>query len=130
MEVKKQLSLDHIVLNVSSFGEAADFYRVLFQHNNWIAREEYLHEPSLGFQSENGLTLWIEPAENNLAISNRPLNHFAFKCDSREEVDKAYEFCTTQGWEVNNPRAIPEYGDFYGFYFCGPDKMKIEFVTK
>jgi catechol 2,3-dioxygenase-like lactoylglutathione lyase family enzyme len=76
------------------------------------------------------MTLWIEE-HTDLKVGKDLgwLDHFALKCETRGEVDRAYEFCKSQGLEIlTEPKAYPAYGDFYGFSFRGPNGIKLEFV--
>ena len=73
-----------------------------------------------------------ESAEEGRAMPKAgSLDHFALYCESRSQVDQAFAFCQKKGWKIlTEPKAYPEYGDFYGFAFEGPDQLKIEFVTR
>lgn len=124
--------LDHLVLRVSDFQKAVRFYQPLFQFLKWSEVLDDNAEKSLGFRDSAGLTIWLGEVENLQAGARCGfLDHFAFHCDSRKKVDVAYSYCLSQNWKIlSEPKAYPQYGNFYGFSFEGPDGLKLEFVTR
>jgi|GEM_PF-6763744 len=127
-----KITLDHLVLRVSNFDSASDFYRTLFTFSGFSEVSDPDDKRSVGFRAANGLTLWLEEFPNLIiGDSHGWLDHYALHCESRDEVDKAYQFCKTQEWKIiSEPKAYPAYGNFYGFSFRGPDNLKLEFVTR
>ena len=59
------------------------------------------------------------------------LNHFAFRAESRNAVDRFYkEFLIPRRIPVlyNGPKEYPEYApEYYAVYFEDPDRLKLEF---
>lgn len=58
------------------------------------------------------------------------LQHLAFTARSRDEVDKIYQWALKKNIAIiDEPMDHPEYGgDYYAFFFEGPDKIKFEVV--
>ena len=60
------------------------------------------------------------------------LNHFAFRAESRDAVDRFYkEFLIPRRVTVlyNGPKEYPEYApEYYAVYFEDPDRVKLEYV--
>jgi len=126
------IRLDHLVLRVSDFESAANFYCMLFKFAGFDEVQDVGSSRSIGFRSEGGLTIWLEEVKGLKAGEGVGwLDHYALHCESREEVLRAYDFCKEQKWVIiAEPKGYPEYGDFYGFSFHGPDNIKLEFVTR
>lgn len=126
------IQLDHFVIQVSDFTSAVEFYRQLFQYAGFIEVPDPAGDASLGFRQSNGLTIWIEDSEGRpVTPLGGSLNHYAFRCESPQAVDAAYQFCKDRNWVIRSmPKGYPQYGDFYGFAFEGPDQLKLEFVTR
>lgn len=126
------MNIDHIVLRTSDFDRASGFYRELFEFAEWVEVPDLNSENCVGFRHSDGFTIWLEEVEQLDTGGNLGwLDHYGLKCESRTEVDRAYEFCVSRGWTIlTEPKAYPEYGDFYGFSFRGPDGIKLEFVTR
>jgi len=127
-----KIKLDHLVLRVSNFEIAAEFYRVLFMFAGFSEIQDPKDSRSVGFRSGDGMTIWLEEFPG-LSVGDLHgwLDHYALHCESQDDVDKSYQFCITRGWQIlSEPQAYPAYGNFYGFSFRGPDGMKIEFVTR
>lgn len=129
---KLKIKLDHVVLRVSNFESAAEFYRALFGFAGFMEVLDPKDTRCIGFQSPNGLTFWLEELPGLLVgDSHGWLDHYALHCESRGDVDRAFQFCQSQGWQIiSEPKAYPAYGNFYGFSFRGPDLIKLEFVTR
>ena len=126
------IKLDHLVLQATDFSSALEFYRLLFEFTHFAEILDPESDKSFGFRQSDGLTFWIEAASDNLTIKPKAgsLDHYAFNCENRDEVDRAYKFCRSKEWRIlSEPKAYPQYGDFYGFAFEGPDGLKLEFVT-
>jgi catechol 2,3-dioxygenase-like lactoylglutathione lyase family enzyme len=126
------IRLDHFVIQVSDYDSAVEFYRQVFQFAEFAEVPDPAGDASIGFRQADGLTIWIEDSEGR---SIKPLagslNHYAFHCDNRQDVDAAYQFCRDRKWNtLGEPKAYPRYGDFYGFAFEGPDQLKLEFLTR
>jgi glyoxylase I family protein len=71
--------------------------------------------------------------EGRLATHNRRapgLHHLALGAESREDVDRFYQFLLGLGATILDPPAhYPEYGaGYYAVFFADPDGLKLEFV--
>ncbi len=126
------IKLDHIVLQVTDFSTALQFYRKLFEFMELTEVPDPGFSDSVGFRQKDGLTIWVNKSEiRSIKPKAGTLDHFAFYCENREEVDQAFQFCKEQGWEaLGSPKTYSQYGNFYGFAFEGPDGQKLEFVTR
>ena len=129
---KLNIKLDHVVLRVSNFDTASEFYRALFKFAGFVEVPDPKDSRCIGFRSSGDLTLWLEEFPGLLVGDGRGwLDHYALHCESRADVDTAFQFCKAQGWQIlSEPKAYPAYGNFYGFSFRGPDSIKLEFVTR
>ena len=132
LKAQTTIKIDHAVLRVSDISAARSFYGELFNYCDWETVPDPGDERSIGFRSNAGFTLWLdEVSELNIGSSYGWLDHFALHCESREAVNLAFDFCQSKGWEIiTEPKAYPDYGNFYGFSFKGPDGIKLEFVTR
>jgi predicted lactoylglutathione lyase len=133
--------IDHIQITVKDLKVAEKFY------------DEFL--PIIGFDIKNKVSVYIEehdfhvieyshdllafaitsPRESfkNDSINRRKpgaLHHLAFKADSRQEVDKAYEELLKIGANiVSEPRIYPEYSEnYYAVFFKDMENIKYEIV--
>lgn len=133
--------IDHIQITVKDLKTAEKFY------------DDFL--PVIGFDIKNKVTAFIEehdfhvieythdllafaitsPRESfrNESVNRRKpgaLHHLAFKADSREEVDRAYEELVRIGANiVSAPNVHPEYSpDYYAVYFKDNENIKYEIV--
>lgn len=133
--------IDHIQITVKNMKVAEAFY------------DKFL--PLIGFDIKNKVTAFIEehdfhvieyshdllafaitsPREafKNDSINRRKpgaLHHLAFKADSPEEVDKAYQELQKIGAPVvSKPQLHPEYGEnYYAVYFKDLENIKYEIV--
>ena len=126
------LQLDHIVIQVSDLPSAVEFYRQLFQYAGFAEVADPAGGASVGFRQADGFIIWMEDSEGRpVTPLGGSLNHYAFRCENRQSVDAAYKFCRDREWAIGSaPKAYPQYGNFYGFAFEGPDQLKLEFVTR
>jgi catechol 2,3-dioxygenase-like lactoylglutathione lyase family enzyme len=134
-------TIDHIQITVKDLKVAEKFY------DNFL--------PIIGFDPKNKVYAFIEdhnfhvieythdllafaitsPREafKNDSINRRKpgaLHHLAFKADSRQEVDKAYEKLLKIGANiVSEPRIYPEYSEnYYAVFFKDMENIKYEIV--
>lgn len=126
------IRLAHFVIQVSDYGSAVEFHRQFFQYAGFVEIPDPEGDTSIGFRQADGLTIWIEDSGgHNIQPFAGSLNHYAFHCDNRQDVDAAYQFCRERKLHtLVEPKAYPQYGDFYGFAVEGPDQLKLEFLTR
>lgn len=88
---------------------------------------EYTHE-LLAF----AITSPREAFKNDSINRRKPgaLHHLAFKADSRDDVDQAFQELVKIGANiVSKPQVHPEYGEhYYAVYFKDPENIKYEIV--
>jgi catechol 2,3-dioxygenase-like lactoylglutathione lyase family enzyme len=133
--------VDHIQITVKDLKVAEKFY------DNFL--------PIIGFDIKRKVTAFIEEHdfhvieythdllafaitsprksfENDTINRRKPgaLHHLAFKADSRQEVDRAYEELVKIGANiVSKPEIHPEYGEsYYAVYFKDMENIKYEIV--
>jgi len=133
--------IDHIQITVKDMSVAEKFY------------DDFL--PILGFDIKKKVTAFIkehdfhvieythdllafaitsprEAFKNDIINRRKPgaLHHLAFKAESREEVDKAYNELVRIGAHiVAEPQLHPEYGEnYYAVYFKDLENIKYEIV--
>ncbi len=133
--------IDHIQITVKDLKVAEKFY------------DDFL--PIIGFDIKKKVTAFIEehdfyvieythallafaitsPRETfkNDSVNRRKpgaLHHLAFKADSRQEVDRAYDELVKIGADiVSEPQIHPEYGEnYYAVYFKDMENIKYEIV--
>ena len=133
--------IDHIQITVKDMKVAEDFYDKFLpvlgfdinrKVNAFIKKHdfhviEYSHE-LLAFAISSPRQAFINDSVNR----RKPgaLHHLAFKADSREEVDNAYEKLLSIGAIiVSEPQIHPEYDEnYYAFYFKDMENIKYEIV--
>lgn len=133
--------IDHIQITVKDLKVAEKFY------------DKFL--PVIGFDIKNKVTAYIkehdfhvieythellafaitsprESFKNDSVNRRKPgaLHHLAFKADSRQEVDRAYEELVLIGAViVSEPKIHPEYSEnYYAVYFKDMENIKYEIV--
>lgn len=133
--------IDHIQITVKNLDEAEVFYDQLMpilgfdlgkkSKGRVPAHEfdviEYFHENMIvGFNSPRS-------AFKNEEVHRRKpgsIHHLAFKAESQEEVDKAYEaLLETNADIVAPPQLYPQHGEhYYALFFKDPCGIKLEIV--
>jgi catechol 2,3-dioxygenase-like lactoylglutathione lyase family enzyme len=133
--------IDHIQITVKDLEVAEKFY------DNFL--------PIIGFDIKNKVSAFIkehdfhvieythdllafaitsprESFKNDSVNRRKPgaLHHLAFKADSRQEVDRAYEELLKIGADiVSEPKIHPEYSEnYYAVYFKDMENIKYEIV--
>lgn len=133
--------IDHIQITVKDLKVAEKFYDnflpvIGFDIKNKVTATikehdfhviEYTHE-LLAF----AITSPRESFKNDAVNRRKPgaLHHLAFKADSRQEVDRAYEELVKIGANiVSEPKIHPEYSEnYYAVYFKDLENIKYEIV--
>lgn len=133
--------IDHIQITVKDLKVAEKFYDnflpvIGFDIKNKVTATikehdfhviEYTHE-LLAF----AITSPRESFKNDAVNRRKPgaLHHLAFKADSRQEVDRAYEELVKIGADiVSEPKIHPEYSEnYYAVYFKDLENIKYEIV--
>ena len=135
--------IDHIQITVKDLQAAERFYDqflpiVGFDIRRKVAATiethdfqviEYAHE-LLAF----AITSPREAFKDELINRRKPgaLHHLAFKAETRDEVDLAYQKLLEMGATiVAAPRLYPEYhANYYAVFFKDPDNIKFEIVCQ
>jgi len=129
-------SLYHIHLNVSDTKVSLPFYKDFFTYLEYKTIDESFEHIGV---SNGGTNFWIietdkEHKANKYHRKNTGINHFAFRLNSKEEVNTfVHEFLKPRGIGTlyNTPKVFPEYGgEYYAVFFEDPDRIKIEVMYK
>lgn len=114
--------IDHIGLNVSDFDRAKTFYSAALQPIGIRVVKEYPNAAGFGRDSPD---FWIAAGEPKTT----PM-HFAFKANTRADVDAFYSAAIAAGGKDNGPPGIrPQYHpNYYGAFVFDPDGHNIEAV--
>ena len=111
-----------------------------------MARSEKFYDILLGFlgyqraEKSEELVLWAgqygaitiapsapDPANKTHDRYSPGLHHFAFSADSREDVDRLYQFLLDQKIEMLDAPAEYDYvAGYYAVFFAAPDGIKLE----
>lgn len=126
--------LCHLQLNVSSLEKSSSFYDPIMKMLGW--KKEINEKNIIGYVNhEMSQAQWIffeqttaKFAEKKYHRKQTGLNHLAFYVDSKEEVDKAYDFIKQRATILyDGPKEYPDYGEgYYAIYFEDPDRVKLE----
>ena len=122
----------HAQINTSS----PSFYKDLLAYLEFKTIAEFPE----GFGAGDGtVSLWITQTEEKYKDKTfhrkaTGLNHFAFRVDTKDEVDKFHkEYLQAKNIPVlyGGPKEYPEYEPgYYAVYFEDPDRIKLEVVYK
>lgn len=127
----KKASLYHIQLNVSN-SKSIDFYKEFLGYFGYKVIDE--SEEHVGLSNKT-TDFWIMQTDkkylgNKFHRKNIGLNHFAFRVDSRKNVDDFIKnFLKKKGIKIlyNSPRNFLDYNEeYYAVYFEDPDRIKLE----
>ena len=133
--------IDHIQITVKNLDEAEIFYDQLmpilgFDLNKKSKGHVPAHEFDVIEYCHPKLIIGINSPrstfEKDEVHRRKPgsLHHLAFKADSQEEVDKAYEaLLKTNAKIVAPPQLYPQHGEhYYALFFKDPGGIKLEIV--
>jgi catechol 2,3-dioxygenase-like lactoylglutathione lyase family enzyme len=119
------VGIDHISIRVSDYQKSKAFYSKLFDFLGFEVEAEY--PDTIGWK--NGITLfWIGRADSRRkhSIGDVGLHHYAFRLQSRQDVDELDAFLRNElKAEIVDP-AGEYYDDYYAVFFLDPDGIKLE----
>ena len=131
LHVEKWRMLDHIILSVSDLARSVTFYEKALAplgiSHNIDFEGENGHPDLIGFGLEGNAFFWLKTG-----VPSAPAVHFAFKAESREEVDTFYSAALSAGAQDNiSPRVRTEYDPmYYAADILDPDGYSVEVVIK
>lgn len=114
--------IDHLELATENLESSTAFYEATLRSLGYRLTDR---KPEVvGFEGSNGKDLWIrtQPPQS------RP--HFAFRCESRAEVDRAFQDSVEAGGRVKQtPILMPHvHANYYSGLVFDPDGYLIEFA--
>ena len=127
-------NVQHLEINVSNLPKSSEFYEGLL---TWLGYKRVVKERDFEGWGNGDFGIWLtkcfEPwSKFGFHRRRVGLNHFAFRAESRDTVDRFYkEFLIPRRVTVlyNGPKEYPEYApEYYAVYFEDPDRLKLEFV--
>ena len=114
--------IDHLELATENLDNSSAFYEATLKSLGYRLTDR---KPEVvGFEGNNGKDLWIR----TLPGQGRP--HFAFRCENRAEVDRAYADSVRAGGRVKQaPALLPHvHANYYSGQVYDPDGHLIEFA--
>lgn len=124
--------MHHIEIYVSDLSKSRKFYSWLLE----LLDFELFQEWSEGFSYKKDLfyIVFVQTKEkyldNGYNRCNIGLNHLAFKCSSKEKIDRIRDELKDMGMNLLYDDKYPYAGgeDYYALYFEDPDRIKLEIV--
>ena len=127
----------HLDLVVTDLERSKRFYQELLRPLGWGEFAE--------IEGERGETIWyLEGPETWIGVRAKQsdahatpydryavgVHHVAFRADSRDAVDRAWEWVQEQDVETESaPKEFPQYSPgYYAAFFFDPDGIKLEVV--
>ena len=122
-------AFNHLSLTVTDMARAEKYYDRLLGFLGYQQAEKS-DEFILWAGQHGGITLSPANPDSPNKTHDRyspGLHHFAFNADSREDVDRLYQFLLDNNIEVLDAPAEYDYMEgYYAVFFADPDGMKLE----
>lgn len=122
-------AINHIALTVSNLDCSEAFYNALL---GFLGYEQGEKTPQFILWASSNGVITISPS-NPESLNKKHdryspgLHHLAFSADSREDVDRLYQYLLEQGIEILDPPGEYNYlPGYYALYFLDPDGIKLE----
>ena len=122
-------AFNHLSLTVTDMARAEKYYDRLLGFLGYQQAEK--SDAFILWASQHG-AITLSPAKpdspNKTHDRYSPgLHHFAFSADSREDVDRLYQFLLDNNVEILDAPAEYDYMEgYYAVFFADPDGMKLE----
>ena len=118
------MQLDHINLYVSDLSKSKIFYEAIFQSSD-IKVIRDVGNIAVGFGRTNYAELALVLHDGIIQKT-----HFAFRTETREQIDMLYSFAIEAGASCNGePGLRTHYHEhYYGAFVLDPDGHNLEFV--
>ena len=119
--------LDHFMLKVKDVSVSLPFYEQALGAIGFSVMAEFKERGAYGFgRSTNKPDFWVEPGG-----PLTPTVHFAFACDTREQVDRFHAAALAAGGIDNGaPGPRPYREHYYGAFILDPDGHNIEAICR
>jgi catechol 2,3-dioxygenase-like lactoylglutathione lyase family enzyme len=131
-------SINHVSITVSDLPRAMAFLRPILEFMGYVpeGKGDGVGVPVVvSVNPTNGIAFNVwqakpELRERTFEIYSPGLHHVAFNAASKQQVDRLHQLVVSLGGEILDPPGEYPYalGGYYAFYFCGPDRIKFEFV--
>lgn len=122
--------MDHVSVGTSQYDRARVFYDALAKELGWKAILDFPQFQVVGYGRDFGPEFWLGGPGDRGQASVGNGTHFAFRTDSREQVDSAYKVVMAHGaTDRGAPGPRPDYGPaYYGAFFADLDGNRLELV--
>ena len=124
-------AINHIALSVSDIERSESFYNALLGFLGYEQGEKT--EQFILWASSNAV-ITISPSNPESPNKHHDryspgLDHLAFSADSREDVDRLYQYLVERGVEILEPPTQYSYmPSYYAVLFLDPDGIKLELI--
>ena len=120
----------HTSVAVSDITKSKRLYKGIFEQLRWHIK--YEDEESISF-TDGRFEFWLITADNSgpgRQQGSVGFTHFAFRVQTKEEVDAFYKWLLTSSAVVDiEPKAYPEYTEkYYAVFFFDNDGTRLEVV--
>ena len=122
--------MHHIEIYVSNLDKSKEFYSWLLSILGFKLFQEW--EQGFSYKKNGFYIVFVQAKEKYLSRgynrSNIGLNHLAFRCDSKDEIDQIRNLLIQRNIVLLYDNKYPNAGgdEHYAVYFEDPDRIKIE----
>ena len=125
-------SMHHLDLTVSDLAVSAPFYEAILHFMGYRRVRAEVDGIDWDLTAEGTCSIGIKPARSARAHDRYTigLHHFAWRADSRSDVERLHELLRAIGATIlDAPADYPHYGaGYYAVFFADPDGLKLEFA--
>lgn len=130
-------SLAHVEINVIDIKKTKKFYDIFL---SLIGRKlSFINEDTLWYKAPDKTHIFFVKAEEKYAWysfhrKNIWLNHFAFRVESKQQVDEIAEYLEKNNISLLYSHRSRDYSndytmeEYYAIFFEDPDRIKVEIV--
>lgn len=124
--------ISHIEIYVSDIAKTRKFYDILLPRLGYVVYQEW--SEGFSYRDRNSYIVFVQTKnkyiKNGYNCCNIGLNHIAYKCGSKEEIDNLREFLKKENVKLLYDNKYPFAGGakHYALYFEDPDRIKVEIV--
>lgn len=126
--------MHHIEIYVSNLSKTKEFYSWLLVRLGFELFQNW--EQGFSYKKDGFYLVFVQTKDkyidNGYNRCNIGLNHLAFSCSSKKEIDTIREHLVQKGTKILYDEKYPYAGgsEHYALYFEDPDRIKIEIVFK
>lgn len=124
--------LSHIEIYVRDIEKTRKFYDVLLPRLGYAVYQEW--SEGFSYKDKASYIVFVQTRDkymkNGYNRCNIGLNHIAYKCRSKREINDLREFLKKEGVPLLYDDKYPFAGgpEHYALYFEDPDRIKVEIV--